>query len=188
MRFQGTIALETERLLLHKLTLSDADDMYNHWASQEEVARYMSWPACVTIEEAEKRLAEWQIRYNDLEECYWGIFLKSTNRPIGTIYLQVENKHAEIGLISYCIGVDWWGNGFITEALKKVIEFGFEEIGYNLIISYHALSNEASGRVMQKARMKKDAVLRQRDKTHLGYEDCVYYSILKSEYDILIKT
>jgi ribosomal-protein-alanine N-acetyltransferase len=185
MDFKGTLPLETPRLYLRRLTLEDAGEMYRNWASQEEVARYMSWPACKSLKEAEERLADWQKRYDNPTMCYWGLVLKDTGKPIGTILLQPESEHAALGLVTYCLGKDWWGNGYMAEALKRVLAFGFDDIGYNLIHTWHAVSNPASGRVMEKAGMQREAVLRQRDKTYLGYEDCIYYSMLKSEYDFI---
>ena len=93
-----------------------------------------------------------------------------------------EGSIAKIASLSYCLGYAYRGNGYICEAVKAVIDFGFNKVGYNRIEAYHAKSNVQSARVMRKAGMIKEGTLRQRCKTHNGYENCVYYSILKDEY------
>lgn len=85
MDYKGTLPLEIKRLILRRLTVADADDMFHNWASQEAVARYMSWPVCRTVEEAKERLEAWQARYDDPKECYWGIVLKLFKFPGGGI-------------------------------------------------------------------------------------------------------
>ena len=73
--------------------------------------------------------------------------------------------------------------GYATEALRKVIEYLLLECEFHLVEAHHAGYNPASGRVMQKAGMKKDAELRERrlDKNTGKYTTQVYYSILKEE-------
>lgn len=60
---------------------------------------------------------------------YWGIFLKSNNEIIGTVYLLTECNASKVGTISYCLGYDYWGNGYICESVNAVIDFAFNKIG-----------------------------------------------------------
>ena len=69
---------------------------------------------------------------------YWGIFLKSNNEIIGTVYLLTECNASKVGTISYCLGYDYWGNGYICESVNAVIDFAFNKIGFNCIEAYHA--------------------------------------------------
>lgn len=178
----GTIELSTERLQLKKIKTEDAAEMLNNFAGDERVSRYMSWQAFKSIEAVEKWLDEWQEEYKKNDTYYWGIYLKSSDELIGTIYLLTEGCIAKVGSISYCLGYNFWGNGYVCEALKAVFRFAFEKVGYNRIEAYHAKSNTQSARVMQKAGMKCEGTLRQRCKTFNGYEDCTYYAILREEF------
>ena len=108
--------------------------------------------------------------------------MKSSHKLIGTIYLLTESTVSKVGSLSYCLGFDYWGKGYVREAVEAVIDFAFNKVGYNRVEAYHAKSNLQSARVLQKVGMKKEGTLRQRCKTHNGYEDCIYYSILKSEF------
>ncbi len=178
----GTTKINTDRLYLKKINTADALQMYNNFASDDRVSRYMSWESFKTSEDTEKWLLEWQEEYKKDDTYYWGVYLKSSNELIGTVYMLTEGSIAKIASLSYCLGYAYRGNGYICEAVKAVIDFGFNKVGYNRIEAYHAKSNVQSARVMQKAGMTKEGTLRQRCKTHNGYEDCVYYSILKDEY------
>jgi len=62
--------------------------------------------------------------------------------------------------VGYCIGQPWWGKGIMTEALQRVIQFGFEEVGFNRIQAIHNIKNPASGRVMQKAGMQFEGIMK----------------------------
>lgn len=177
----GTAKLETDRLILKKIDVSDAKQMYENFAGDDKVSRYMSWEFQKS-DEVMSWLEDWKKEYEKNDTYYWGLYLKTTNELIGTIYLLTDDIAAKVGSISYCLGYNWWGNGYMAEALKTVISFAFEKVGYNKVEAFHAKSNTQSARVMQKAEMSLDGTLRQRCKTFNGYEDCVYYSILKNEY------
>ncbi|QTA82731.1 GNAT domain-containing protein [Desulfonema limicola] len=85
---------------------------------------------------------------------------------------------AEMG---YWVGIEYWGNGYCTEATKKVLEYGFDTQNLNRIFAYHFGSNPASGRVMKKIGMKYEGCLRQAIKKWGKFEDSVLYGVLKSD-------
>ncbi len=87
---------------------------------------------------------------------------------------------ADVGFISYCFGSKFWGNGYATESAKVVLEYGFKEIEYNNnITTFVAKSNVRSQNVLKRLGFKCEAILRHRDKTDFGIEDCFSYSLLK---------
>lgn len=178
----GTIEIATERLYLKRIEKCDATSMHLNFASDDRVSQYMSWESFRTVEAVEMWIYEWQEEYKKDDTYYWGIYLKSSNEIIGTVYLLTEGSIAKVGSLSYCIGYDYWGNGYTCEAVKAIIDFAFSNVGYNRIEAYHAKSNIQSARVMQKAGMKCEGTLRQRCKTFNGYEDCTYYAILREEF------
>lgn len=85
--------------------------------------------------------------------------------------------------MGYCNGSKFWGNGYATEALRMVIEYLLTECDFYLIEARHISGNPASGRVMEKAGMHKDAVLRERSVNKYTGErnDSIIYSIAKTE-------
>lgn len=177
-----TKTLESDRLILRKFTMEDADDMYNNWGSDPECCKYLSWNVHKNVEETKSMLESWIKEYD--KGCYnWIVEVKDTNQVIGSISaITISEKHytAELG---YCYGSKFWGNGYATEALRTVIEYLLNECDFYLIEARHISGNPASGRVMEKAGMHKDAVLRDRriNKYTGERNDSVVYSIKKDE-------
>lgn len=182
MDFCGTQTLLTNRCYLRKLTVEDCTQLYENVFSDEKVSRYMSWDIHKSPEKTKNYLNLWQKYYKDLSECYWGIFLSDNDILIGTVYLCPENKNADLGFLSYCLGSKFWKNGYAFEAVNAVLSYGFNTVGYHNINTFCAKSNISSYKLLERLGFKLDGCLRSRDKTFLGYEDCYYFSILKEEF------
>lgn len=172
--------LHTERCYLRKLEITDSIQLFENIYSDENVSCYMSWDRYSDVKAVEKYLTDWQKSYEQ-GECYWGAFFSDSDTLVGTVYLYDENARAEVGFISYCFGSRFWGNGYATESVKKVLEYGFNTIGYNNITTFVAKSNLRSQNVLKRLGFTCEATLRQRDRTHLGIEDCLSFSLLKGE-------
>ena len=182
MNHCGTQRLETDRLILRKFNLEDASAMYNNWASDEDVAKYLTWQAHQSQEVSEYVLKEWVEAYSD-KSCYnWAIVLKEKGEPIGSISVVHMNEDVSMVHIGYCIGKAWWHQGITSEALKAVMDFLFDQVDVNRIESRHDPRNPNSGKVMQKCGMKYEGTLRSSDRNNCGgiCEAC-YYALLKSE-------
>ena len=174
--------LETERLILRRMTMRDAADVFIY-SSDKEVARHVLWSAQKDISEAKEYLRCMTRRYRNDEPSSWGIIDKATNRLVGTIgymYYSEENNAVEVG---YSLARWLWNGGYMTEALSRVIEHTFEVMDVNRIEAQHELDNPSSGRVMEKCGMTKEGVLRQRLYNKGRYVDVALYAILKSDYD-----
>ncbi|WP_461206770.1 GNAT family N-acetyltransferase [Clostridium sp. DL1XJH146] len=181
----GTKKIETERLILRKFTPSDAKDMYKNWASDDNVTKYLTWPAHDNITITEKILSEWISNYNNIEFYQWAIELKETSEVIGSISLVSIDNNNENCEIGYCIGKVFWNKGIVTEAFSALIDFLFNDIGFQRITGRHDIDNPASGIVMQKCGLKYEGTLRKIIKNSKGIlVDCKYYSILKEEFQI----
>ncbi len=176
----GTKTLDSKRCCMRKLAITDAQQLFENIYSDPKAAGYMSWDCYPDVNSVEHYLTKWQERYK-CNECYWGVFLKEKDTLIGTVCLCDENAAAQVGFISYCFGSEFWGNGYATESVKAVLEYAFKEIGYNNITTFVAKSNLRSQNVLKRLGFKCEAVLRQRDKTDFGIEDCFSFSLLKSE-------
>lgn len=180
----GTIRLETERLVLRRIELSDALDMFNGWCNDPDVTRYLPWDRHGNIDTTNELLNMWVDDYNNSHVYRWIVVLKENNKPVGTVDVvnkDIDNKVFELG---HCYSKDTWGKGIATEVFSRVIEFLFDEVGVELIMAKHNEGNVASGKVMQKVNMKYDGMLRSRviDKVTKKREGLVYYSITRDEY------
>ncbi|MCC3213982.1 GNAT family N-acetyltransferase [Chryseobacterium sp. X308] len=87
-----------------------------------------------------------------------------------------DDDKAELG---YWIGIPYWNKGYVTEAAKAIIDFGFKELKLNKIFATHFPHNPASGRIMEKVGMEQEAVLIKEVKKDGEYFDLVRYCILK---------
>ncbi|MDN6639866.1 MAG: GNAT family N-acetyltransferase [Tetragenococcus sp.] len=178
----GTIQLQTERLILRLLTTKDAQQMFDHWASDPKVTKYLTWKPYPTVKDVENNLSEYQKNYIDPDYFFWGIEEQATQQLIGTISASVADKNTQTAEIGYCIGQNWWNNGYTSEALEKVIGYLFEYNDFKRIEAVHDADNPASGKVMQKAGMTYEGMTHQRLVNNRGIVDGVYYAILKKDY------
>lgn len=172
MKNIGTVELESNRLLFRKASINDSKDMFNNWANDKEVTKYLRWDAYEKEEDTIKFL-------NYLENSY-----KEEGVPIGTIGavdIDVNNNTVEIG---YCYGRKFWNKGYGTEALTRIIKFFFEEVGVETIYAYYVDGNSASGKVLEKVGMKYEGILRKRvyDKVTKKQADLISYSITRDDY------
>lgn len=182
MKHVGTKTIQTERLLLRQFTIDDAEAMYENWAKDPEVTKFLRWQPHANLEVTRALLRDWVSSYEDPSYYSWMIVLKDGNVPIGSIGILDVSEIDESAEIGYCMGKAWWGKGLMTEALKAVLQFGFAEVGFNRLEAYHSVNNPASGRVMQKAGMTFEGIAKQKYSTNLGFHDCNLYAVLKQEY------
>ena len=182
MNHEGTVRLETDRLILRKFNMDDAEAMFRNWASDPVVTEYMTWPPHASVDVSRQVLDMWIKSYAKPDGYQWAIELKSVGEPIGSINVVRMNENIDECELGWCIGSHWWGQGIMAEAASAVVKYLFEVVGANRVAARHAVGNEKSGRVMQKIGMVKEGVLRQSDRSNHGISDCVQYSILASEY------
>lgn len=181
MKHLGTKRLETERLVLRRFTAEDGNAMFANWASDPEVTKFLTWPAHGSADISAMILADWISHYEEVDFYQWAIVLKDFGQPIGSI--SVVNKAEEVGAveIGYCIGKQWWHRGITTEALQRVIDFFFREVGANRVEAKHDVNNPNSGAVMGKCGMRREGILRQAGKNNQGVCDLCIYGILAED-------
>lgn len=162
MKHCGTQTLETGRLLLRRLTVDDCEMMYNNWASDPEVARFVRWNAHRSWSETAELLNEWEKHYPDPAYYQWGITDKRSTVLFGSIsifpatemtagwHLNTERLGAQWD-VGYALGRKWWDHGYATEALCAVRDYWFGTVGGQWLAACHANENVASGAVLQKA-------------------------------------
>lgn len=177
----GTQTVETQRLILRRFTEDDAQNMYDNWACDPEVTKYLRWAPHQSVEVTSGLLKSWVALYKEPNYYHWAIVLKENDMPIGSIGILDVSELDDSGEIGYCMGKNWWGQGLMTEAAKAVIDFAFKKAGFHRLEAYHSVNNPASGRVMQKAGMTREGVSRQKYKCAMGYQDCVLYAILQQD-------
>ena len=179
----GTQNIETDRILLRKFKIEDANDMFKNWAADPEVPKYLNWLPHKSLDETKELLNLW-IKEYDNEHCYrWCIVNKENNEAIGSIDVVHLFKDACCCEIGYAMSRKYWGQGIMTEAFKSIISYLFEKANFNRIQARFDVDNPASGRVMQKAGLSYEGTMRQSNTKNNGqFCSCTLYSILKEEW------
>ncbi len=173
--------LETERLLLRKVEMRDAEDMFEY-SKDPLVAQHVLWDAHTDLADTRGYLRYMIRKYRMGEPSSWGIVEKSTGKVVGTIgymWYQRDNNACEVG---YSLARRCWNQGYMTEALMAVLGYSFRELGFNRVEAQHETDNGASGAVMRKCGMTKEGTLRSRLYNKGRYVDVYLYSILADEY------
>lgn len=181
MKHLGTVTIETPRLILRRFTLEDAQAMYDNWASDPEVSKYLTWPAHRSVDVSRTVLEAWVADYEKENNYQWAIELKALGQPVGSISVVSHNDRARLVHIGYCMGKAWWHQGIMPEALKAVMDFFLQEVGVNRVESRHDPNNPNSGRVMQKCGMKYEGTFRQSDWNNQGICDASWYALLAED-------
>lgn len=183
MKHKGTKTIHTDRLLLRRFYIGDADAMYRNWAGDPEVTRYLSWPRHQSPVESVRVIKLWEPDMIQRDHYHWCIELKAIGEAIGSIAANTVNDEIEAVEIGYALGRHYWGQGIMTEALSAVIRFFFEEVSALRIEARHDTENIASGKVMLNCGMTPEGILRQAGKNNFGIRDIRVCSILKAEYE-----
>lgn len=141
------LTLETKRLILRPFEIDDANEMFNNWASDSEVTKYLTWNNHTDIEQTKEILSIWINQYEKPERINFAIVLKETNELIGGI--DVVGYLEGIPVIGYTLSRKYWNNSYMSEACKKVIEYLFE-IGHKKIRIDAVVENIGSNKVIKK--------------------------------------
>ena len=173
--------LGTKRLLLRKLSLSDTADVFEY-NSDPEVSKYMTWQAHRSPEETREFIETIIRRYCKGQVAPWGIELRENTKLIGSCgFTAWDTDHAR-GEVGFVLSPNYSGRGYMTEALREVISFGFRRMALNRIEARCMIHNRASARLLERVGMMREGVLRQQICIRGIYYDMEMYSILRQEY------
>jgi [ribosomal protein S5]-alanine N-acetyltransferase len=184
MKHKGTITLETNRLILRRFNISDAEAMYKNWAGDDEVTKFLTWTSHNSIEKSKSYITSLMNNYQKSDIYDWGIELKEIGQVIGSIGVVRCNEEIGSVHIGYCIGKQWWNKGITSEAFSAVIRYLFKEVYVNRIESRHDPRNENSGKVMKKCGLQYEGTLRKSDINNQGICDAAWYALLSEDYNI----
>ena len=151
--------LETERLILREVVLEDAENIYAYF-SNEDVTKHYGMNAFTELSEAEALVQNFAKSFHNKRAIRWAIERKERAGLIGTIGFnlwQPLHKRAEIG---YELHPDFWRLGYASEAIDRVVEYGFNELGLTRIGAVVYLENVASNQLLLKNGFELEGVLR----------------------------
>lgn len=171
--------IETERLILRGWQLNDLDDFYEY-SKSPNVGPMAGWEPH-RDKEVSKNILKSFIEKDEV----WAITLKENGKAIGSIGLHPEeNKgkyHAKS--IGFVLSEGYWNNGFMTEAVKRVMKYAFDEMNLDILTVFHFPHNLRSKNVILKCGFEYETKLTQTQKVYDGQVfDSVCYSMLKNDY------
>ena len=154
--FKPFPVLKTERLTLRKVASSDDNEIFA-LRSNKNVNKYLDRQPSKSIDDAKTFIQTINKNIHKNNSIYWAITLNDTDKLIGIICLFDfcdDNLKAEIG---YELLPEFQGKGIMHEATSKVIDFGLQRIGLNLIIAYTHFENQSSTRLLEKFNFKENS-------------------------------
>jgi len=170
---------ETERLVLRPPTLADAEAIFQTYAQDPQVTRYLIWKPHRAISETLEFLSHCVLAWQKKSGFPYVIALKGCDSAIGMIEIRLDSFKADIG---YALGRSYWGKGYMTEAVRALVDWTLSQAGIYRVWAVCDVDNLASARVLEKAGMQREGVLR-REIIHPNISpqprDCYLYAIVK---------
>lgn len=182
MNHKGTVLLETKRLILRRYSLNDTDDMFNNWATNENVTKFLPWTPYKSKEDLQAYISMCIESYEKPSTYNWIIEFKENNQAVGSISVTNINEDIEEAEVGYCLGEAYWHKGIMTEAFSRVIEFLFTEVKVNRVSASHDVNNPNSGKVMKKCGLIYEGTKKQGARNNTGLCDDAIYGLVKSDY------
>ncbi len=174
--------LETERFILRPPLKKDIPAMVKYLNQQIISQTTLHIPYPYSRKDAIMWVSKNKQEIGKSVSYTYAILLKETGQMIGAIGLHINEEHnrAEAG---YWIAVPYWNKGVATEALNRIMEFGFTKLGLNKIFATHIEENLSSGRVMIKAGMTKEGKLKGHYRKGHEYISVIQYGMTASAYE-----
>lgn len=169
---------ETERLILRKPRLEDADAIFANYAQDPEVTRYVTWSPHTDVAQTrgfmENRLRAWETG----EAFEWGITQRGADEVIGMIALVPQDYKAGLG---YVLARPYWGQGLMSEAVQAIVAWALAQPEIFRVWAVCDVENPASARVMEKCGMSFEGTLRRWTRRPTCDEpvDCLCYAVTK---------
>ena len=186
--------LRTERLFLRRITKRDRSSIFEIF-SDDETLRYYDIDPFQKKQEADELIAFFAERERRGVGIRWAIALpgrgessasstSKNSKLIGTCgFNRFERSEARRGIVGYDLAKEYWGRGYVPEAMQAVVRYGFENLELNRIEAYVEPGNRASVRVLEKLGFTCEGLLRQFAFYRRAVRDQLCFSLLSSEWN-----
>jgi ribosomal-protein-alanine N-acetyltransferase len=172
--------LKTKRLILREPVLSDAADIFV-FCSDPVVQKYNARPI-VSVSEAEELIVRNRAMFHREDGIVWAVTLKGEDRVIGMVGFSAWSYHNR-AMAGYDLAREYWGRGIGSEAVTRIIRFGFERMGLNRIEAETIEDNHESRRMLEKLGFILEGIRREYSLEDDGdYHGSAMYGLLRSEY------
>lgn len=174
--FEKFPVLELDRIILREIQTSDAKKFFDYTNNPKVNAFLPKDEIPNSIIQAEEELSYWARLFHYRHCVYWAIELKKDSRFIGTCGFHNWSKTHHRGEISYDLDYNYWGNGYTTEAIKAIIEYGFYKMSMIRIQATAAVDNYPSIRVLEKNGFLKEGLMKNYGILHDQVKDFYLFS------------
>lgn len=172
--------LKSERLIFRNFLDTDAKNLFEI-RSDERVMNYMDTFKHKSIEDAKNLINSIQKSFEEKSGINWVIIEKHSEQFVGYFgfwRLMKDHCRAEVG---YALSPEFWGKGYMTEAMDKMIDFGFNELKLHSIEANVNPNNSSSIKLLERAGFKKEAYFRENYLFNGEFIDSIIYSLLESD-------
>lgn len=149
--------IETERLLVRRIREDDASAIFEGWAQDKQVTRYLTWRPHQSIEQTREFVRGCLAAWEQETRFPYMIMLKENDQVIGMIDPRIEGPKVGVG---YGAARGHWGKGYVSEATRAVIDWAFQQPTVYRVYATTDVENIASRRVLEKAGMQSEGILR----------------------------
>lgn len=176
--------LQTNRLYIRELVLEDIDNIHQ-LHSLAETDEYNTLGIPETIQETEKLLTEWldQKQQQPRISFVFAIDLKLGEKFIGLIGLNFGKQNYRTAEVWFKTHKDFWRMGYTTEALTKVLTFGFKQLKLHRIEAGCVVNNIASSTVLENVGFTKEGMKRKKLPIRGEWKDNFFYGILEEDFN-----
>lgn len=183
INFQPFPNLESERLVFRQLKDSDAPEVFK-LRSNPDTMKYIPRPLLQNEDEAIAMIHMMNAKIVENTDINWAVCLKNTDKIIGFMGFyrtQPENYRTEIG---YMILPEYEGKGYVTEAVKTMLNYAFNSVGFHSVEAVIDPDNLGSEKVLLKNGFRKEAHFIENEYFDGKFWDSVHYGMLKKEFAI----
>lgn len=174
--------LETTRLILRPLSLADAPLLQGAAGAREIADTMISIPHPYPDGEAEQYIQRQIQNFKAGHSVSFVIERKSEKAFCGVLEIRdIDREHSQAEL-SFWLTAQVCGQGYMSEALRRMLRFGFKDLDLNRLYAYHMVRNPSSGKVLQKNGFIQEGVLRQRVRKWGVFEDVKIWAILRGDW------
>jgi RimJ/RimL family protein N-acetyltransferase len=173
--------LAAPRVALRWLTAADASALFAIF-SDPAVMRYWSTLPMSDIAQARKLIADIHEGFRARRLFQWGIARLDDDRIIGTCTLFAINETQGRGEIGYALGHEFWGRGYMNEALKALIDFAFGTLGMRRLEADTDPRNAGSLHALERLGFRREGLLRERWRVNGELQDSVILGLLSHEW------
>ncbi|MDJ0567910.1 MAG: GNAT family N-acetyltransferase [Pleurocapsa sp. MO_192.B19] len=149
--------IETSRLKLRSPSLQDAPAIFEQYAQDKQVTKYMTWQPHQNVETTQKFVQRCIDALATKTDFYWVILPKKAKKAVGMIRLQHQNYHTSLG---YVLARPYWNQGLMTEALQPLVGWAITQPDIYRVWAVCDCENLASARVLEKVGMTREGILR----------------------------